>query len=198
MMSAPQIQRTLPMAVPAAHVNFIAEIIPKTAEALMGLTSDLVNRGHREIYLALSSPGGSVADGIALYHYLRSLPVKLTTHNIGSVNSIGNIVFLAGERRVACSHTTFMFHGVSLQTQGAQAFERKVLREHLASVESDEKRIAGIVAERTKLETGAIDTFFLEARTLTAQEALDGGIIDEIRQVNVAQGCPLYSLVFQR
>lgn len=186
------------MALPTAHVNFIAEVIPKTVEALMGLTSDLVNRGHPAIYLMLSSPGGSVADGIALYHYLRSLPVMLTTHNIGSVNSIANIVFLAGEKRLACSHTTFMFHGVSLQTQAPQSFERKALRENLASVESDEKRIGGIVAERTKLTQGIIDTFFLEAKTLNATEALDGGIVHEIGQVGITKGCPVFSLVFQR
>lgn len=186
------------MSLPTAHINFIAEIIPKTVEALMGITSDLVNRGHRELYLALSSPGGSVSDGVALYNYLRSLPVKLTTHNIGSVNSIGNIVFLAGSRRLACAHTTFMFHGVSLQTQAPQAFERKSLREHLSSIESDEKRIAGIVAERTKLTQSAIDNFFLEAKTLSAEDAVADSIVHEIAQLSVPQGCPLFSLVFQR
>jgi ATP-dependent protease ClpP protease subunit len=192
-------QQTLPqMALPTAHVNFVAEIITKTVEALMGVTSDLVNRGHPAIYLSLSSPGGSVSDGIALYNYLRALPVHLTTHNIGSMNSIANIVFLAGETRRACNHTTFMFHGVSLQTQAPQAFERKALKEHLASVESDEKRIGGIVAERTKLTQGTIDTFFLEAKTLNAQEALEGSIIHEIGQVCIPKGSPTLSLVFQR
>jgi ATP-dependent Clp protease, protease subunit len=190
--SLPQIQ------IPTAHVNFIAEIVPKTVESLMGVTSDLVNRGHSSIYLMLSSPGGSVAEGIALHNYLRSLPVHLTTHNIGSVNSIANIVFLAGERRLACNHTTFMFHGVSPQTQAPQSFERKVLRENLASVESDEKRIGGIVAERTKLSQSTIDTFFLEAKTLGAEEALNGGIVHEIGQASIPKGCPVFSLVFQR
>jgi ATP-dependent protease ClpP protease subunit len=114
------------------------------------------------------------------------------------MNSIANIVFLAGAKRFACTHTTFMFHGVSMQTQAPQAFERKVLREHLTAVESDEKRIGGIVAERTKLTQAIIDTFFLEAKTLTAQDAQNGGIVDEIRQFSIAKGCPLFSLVFQR
>jgi ATP-dependent protease ClpP protease subunit len=124
--------------------------------------------------------------------------VKLTTHNIGSINSIGNIVFLAGQRRLACNHTTFMFHGVSLQTQTAQAFERKALREHLASVEGDEKRISGIVAERTELTQAIIDAFFLEAKTMNAANALAGKIVHEISEFCVPEGCPLFSLVFQR
>ncbi len=182
---------------PTAYINLIAEIVPRTVEALTALTSDLVNRGHTAIYLMISSPGGSVSDGIALYHYLRSLPIKLTAHNTGSVNSIANIVFLAAETRRTCTHTNFMFHGVSMQTQAPQSFERKALRESLASVEGDEKRIGGIVAERTRLSQETIDTFFLEARTLSPEEALAAGIVHAIDQVRIPKGCPVFSLVFQ-
>jgi len=91
-----------------------------------------------------------------------------------------------------------MFHGVSLQMQAAQAFERKALRERLASIESDEKRIAGIVAERTKLRQETIDKFFLEARTIPAAEALREGIIDEIAQMSIPKGNPVFTLTFQR
>jgi ATP-dependent protease ClpP protease subunit len=47
----------------------------------------------------LSSPGGHVMLGMNLYNVLRALPIKLTTHNVGNVDSIGNAVFLAGNPR---------------------------------------------------------------------------------------------------
>ena len=40
-------------------------------------------------------------EGVAIYTTLRALPLDLTTHNIGNVDSIGNIIFLAGARRYA-------------------------------------------------------------------------------------------------
>lgn len=40
---------------------------------------------------------------------LRAFPFKLVTHNVGNMDSIGNAVFLAGEQRLACPHSTFMF-----------------------------------------------------------------------------------------
>ncbi len=40
------------------------------------------------------------------------VPYKLITHNVGNVDSIGNVIFLAAEERYACSTSTFMFHGV--------------------------------------------------------------------------------------
>ena len=46
-------------------------------------------------------------NGMNLYNFLRGLPIRLTTHNVGNVDSIGNAVFLAGEHRYACPHSPF-------------------------------------------------------------------------------------------
>ena len=94
------------------YVLFSAEINAHTTESLLAVAAKCVNQKVKEIYLAMSTPGGSVMHGMNLYNVLRALPVTLTVHNVGSVNSIGNVIFLAGERRYASQHSTFMFHGV--------------------------------------------------------------------------------------
>jgi ATP-dependent protease ClpP protease subunit len=45
------------------YVSFTAEIVSQTTEALIACLSDLVNKGIRQIYLMLSTPGGSVMHG---------------------------------------------------------------------------------------------------------------------------------------
>lgn len=37
-------------------------------------------------------------NGMNLYNVLRPIPFLLVTHNVGNVDSIGNAIFLAGER----------------------------------------------------------------------------------------------------
>jgi ATP-dependent protease ClpP protease subunit len=81
------------------YVSFSAEIIPHTTESLIAAISNLVNQGVKHVYLMLSSPGGHVMLGMNLYNVLRALPIKLTTHNVGNVDSIGNAVFSAGNPR---------------------------------------------------------------------------------------------------
>src|ERR1700735_763784 len=78
------------------YISFSAEIIPHTTEALIALISHQVNIGVINLHLLISTPGGSVMNGMNLYNFLRALPLELTTHNIGNVDSIGNAVFLAG------------------------------------------------------------------------------------------------------
>jgi len=136
--------------------------------------------------------------GMNLYNVLRAMPFHLTTHNVGNVDSIGNAVFLAGEKRYACAHSTFMFHGVGFDINGQMRLEEKFLQERLDSLLADQKRIGSVIEERTKIEKTAIADLFREAKTKDAAFATSCGIIDEVRDVKIPAGGPIYSLVFQR
>ena len=78
------------------YISFSAEISPQTTETLIAVLAEQVNRKVDEVYLMLSTPGGSVMHGLNLYNVLRALPLKLIIHNVGNVDSIGNAIFLAG------------------------------------------------------------------------------------------------------
>jgi len=106
-------------------VSFSAKIDPTTSQVLVGACSEMVKKGAEEIYLMLSSPGGTVIDGLMLHNTLRALPVKLITHNMGSVNSIANVIFLAEEIRYACPNTSFMFHGVGFDVNQPTLTKRR-------------------------------------------------------------------------
>jgi ATP-dependent protease ClpP protease subunit len=148
-----------------------------------------------ELCLTLSTPGGQVASGITIYNFLISLPIEVTTHNIGNIDSIGNAIFLAGKNRFACKHSTFMFHDVGFDVQN-QRLEEKNLRESLDSLLADQKRIGDIISDRTKITPDKAGELFREARTKNSDEALEAGIIHEIRELQIPAGSPLLTLVF--
>lgn len=180
------------------YVSFSAEINPHTTESLLAVAADCANKGVEEVYLMLSTPGGSVMNGMNIYNVLRAMPFKLTTHNVGNVDSIGNAIFLAGEVRYACAHSTFMFHGVGFNAEGGVRLEEKLLRERLNSVLSDQKRIGSIISDRTKIKEPEISDLFREAQTKDATYAVGSGIVHEIRDAKVPSGAPIVSLVFKR
>jgi Protease subunit of ATP-dependent Clp proteases len=180
------------------YVSFSAEISPHTTESLLAVMSKCANQGVKTVYLLLSTPGGSVMNGLNIYNVLRGMPFELITHNVGNVDSIGNAIFLAGEKRYACPHSTFMFHGVGfdLKTQGR--FEEKNLKEFLANILSDHKRIGSIITERTKLDEKVVASLFSEAQTKDATFAVGAGIVHEVKDVQIPAGSQVVSLVFQR
>lgn len=180
------------------YVSFSAEIIPATTESLIGIMANLVKQNVKEVNLLLSTPGGSVMHGFNLYNFLKGLPFKLITHNVGNVDSIGNVIFLAGKNRFACANSTFMFHGVGFDHPGGMRLEEKLLRERLDGILSDQKRMGSVIKERTTLADADIENLFREAKTKTAKEAMGFGIIEEIREVQIPSGAEVIPLIFKR
>lgn len=198
-MQIPQaLQQTLPLVRPPAFISFTAEVVPQTTEALLLAVTNFVNQGFKEVHLLLSSPGGSVAHGIAIYNTLRGMPIKLITHNVGNVDSIGTVVYLAGEERYVCPHTTFMLHGVALSTTGPMQFFERTLKERLASVQADQERIKAIYCDRAGINPEVAEQFFLGESNINATEAVTRGIAHEIRKVDIPAGSPVLQLVFNR
>ena len=179
------------------YVSFSAEISAHTTESLLAVMANCVNNKVKTVYLMLSTPGGSVMNGMNIYNVLVGMPFELITHNVGNVDSIGNAVFLAGKKRYACAHSTFMFHGVGFNTDKAR-FEEKNLRERLDSILSDQKRIGSIITERTNIGEETVSSLFREAQTKDAAYAVGSGIVHEIKDVQIPPGAQVVSLVFQR
>jgi ATP-dependent Clp protease protease subunit len=204
-MSIPHLQIPLAQPIPLAQqprppafISFSAEIVPQTTEALIGAMTNFVNQGFRDITLLLSSPGGSVMHGITAYNVLRGLPITLTTHNVGNVDSIGTVIFLAGVNRYVCPQATFMLHGVAFGSNSPiQLFERN-LRERLASVQADQERIKAIYSDRAGINPETAEQYFLGESTVNATDSVTRGIAQEIRGVQIPAGSPVLQLVFNR
>lgn len=190
---------TTPIAArPDMYISFSAEIVPQTTEALIAIMAQCANQGLQHVYLLFSTPGGSVMHGLNLYNVMRAMPFKLTIHNVGNVDSIGNAIFLSADERYAAKHSTFMFHGVGLDAPANSRLEEKQLAEWLDGIRADQKRIGDILVDRTDITEAEVGSLFLEAKTKDADYAAGHGIVHEIRDVDLAPGVPVQALVFQR
>ena len=132
--------------------------------------------------------------GMNLYNVLRAFSLKLTTHNVGNVDSIGNAIFLAGEERFACPHSTFMFHGVTTQLPAITA-EAKSLRKRLDAISGDIQRSGNILVGRTRIRHEDVSNLFGEASTQETAFAVGGGIVHEVRDSRSRAGASVSSLM---
>lgn len=179
------------------YISFSAEVNQNTTENLMSVIAQKVNVGVKDFYLLISSPGGSVMNGINVYNFLKSLPINLTTHNIGIVDSIANVIFLAGKNRYAVKNSSFLFHGVGFDINQPTRFEEKNVLEKLKMVQRDQKLIADIIAENSKFTAEEIEKMFLAAETKTPAEAKAKNLIDEVREAGIPEGAEIIQFVFQ-
>lgn len=180
------------------YISFSTDITPSSAEMLLKTCCELATKGVKTLYLLISTPGGNVINGINLYNLLRALPCKIVTHNVASINSIGNVLFLAGDDRYANPGATFMFHGVGINAPPNMRFEEKNLLEWLDTIQADQRQIGSIISSRTDFSSEEIEKLFLQAATKDAEFAKDKGIINEIREAKIPSGAPVVQLIFQR
>lgn len=180
------------------YVIFTAEITPFTVERLTAVMIQAANDGVGDVYLAMSTPGGQVQAGIALYNTLLSMPFPITIHNISSVNSIGNVIFLAGGERYATANSTFMFHGVAFDVNGPTRIDERFARDRLDSLLADQKRMGQIITTRSGINESKVAELFRTQTTVDAAWAKGQGVIKDIRDFAIPPGSPIISLVFQR
>ena len=94
-------------------IKFFAPVTDATINALMNTIDEKMKQGATQFIILISSPGGAVFHGLSAYNYLKGLPVSITTHNFGSVDSIGVVLFCGGARRLSVPQARFLLHGVS-------------------------------------------------------------------------------------
>ena len=145
----------------------------------------------------LSTPGGSVDTAITAYNVLRGMPFHLVTHNVGRVESLGNVLFLAGEERYACPNASFMFHGVGFHVASQTRFEMRRLQTKMDSVEDDQRKIAAVLTDRTQLSQADITESFHSVSRRDPAWALDHGLIHQIREVEIPAGARIRRVVFK-
>ncbi|MDG4976384.1 head maturation protease, ClpP-related [Lactococcus lactis] len=83
-----------------------------------GVSTFLNENADKDITIFLNSPGGSVVDGLEIYNLLRASGRNITTVLTGIAASMGSIIFLAGDKRIAMTGGLFMIHKPSGFTWG--------------------------------------------------------------------------------
>ncbi|ELT0932597.1 TPA: ATP-dependent Clp protease proteolytic subunit [Enterobacter roggenkampii] len=89
---------------------FTCPVTQSTVNALIGNCLGAINQGATELNIYISSQGGDLVAGFTAYHFLKALPVPVRTHNLSNVESVANIIFLAGSERKANPGSRFLLH----------------------------------------------------------------------------------------
>lgn len=165
---------------PDFTILFSADVSAQSANNFAQMLANLASNKVTRLFLGINSSGGNVVSGVFLYNLLKSAPYEVVTHNVGNVDSIANVVFLGGSRRIAAASSTFMFHSVGFEPNPNERLEEKNLIEKLDTINAEHTRISQILADRTKLTVDVGLELFRQQRTKNAGWALDNGLVHDV------------------
>jgi len=163
----------------------------------MNAIDQKMKQGQRNFIVLISSPGGSVFHGLSAYNYLKGLPAEITTHNFGSVDSIGVVLYCGGSKRLSVPQARFLLHGVSANFPQAASLEEKQLEERLKGLKIDIENIAKVVAANIGKPLEDVMNAMLDRTTLNPEEAKEWGLVHEIKTELFPAGAEVISIQYQ-
>ena len=133
---------------------------------------------EKDIQLYINSPGGSVTSGLAILDTMRYIRPNVSTLCIGQAMSMGAVLLAAGEKgkRLALPNSRIMLHqphgGIQGTASDIEIHTREILRLR--------ERIITLLASYTGKPPEEINVDADRDFVLTAQEAVEYGIVDQV------------------
>ncbi|MBQ7642413.1 MAG: ATP-dependent Clp endopeptidase proteolytic subunit ClpP [Clostridia bacterium] len=132
----------------------------------------------KDINIYINSPGGSVSAGLAIYDTMNFIKCDVSTICIGMAASMGAFLLSSGTKgkRYALPSSEIMIHQPLGGAQG-QASDIKIQAEHILALK---KKLNSVLAANTGKPVEQVEKDTDRDNYLTAEEALEYGLIDKI------------------
>ena len=137
----------------------------------------------KEIFLYINSPGGSITDGMGIVDTMNYIKCPVSTICVGLAASFGAVLLANGEKgkRYATPKSEILIHQPLIGGQGGgisgQATEIKIHADHMIRTR---EKLNKLLSEKTGQSIETIERDTERDHYMTAQEALEYGLIDGI------------------
>lgn len=153
----------------------------ESAEYLVKRMIYLDHLSDEDIVLFINSPGGVISSGLALYDCMQGLRSDVCTVVCGQAASMGAVLLAAGAKgkRYAWQHSRVMIHQPLIRGQIiGPASDIEIQAEEMLRVK---KMMTEILSRHTGQSLERIDRDTNRDKFMSATEAVDYGLVDEIR-----------------
>ena len=137
----------------------------------------------KEISLYINSPGGSITDGMGIIDTMNYIKCPVSTICIGMAASMGAVLLASGEkgRRFATPNAEILIHQPLIAGGGlsGQTTEIKIHADHMVRTR---EKLNKLLSEKTGQSLETIERDTERDNYMTAQEALEYGLIDGIME----------------
>tara|TARA_R110000751_G_scaffold7147_3_gene29650 strand:- start:1962 stop:3044 length:1083 start_codon:yes stop_codon:yes gene_type:complete len=150
----------------------IGGMLGTTAEDLIAQ----IPEGTTNITLRIHSPGGSVGDGLAMYHALKDHPAHVVTIVDGYAASSASFVMLAGDEIQVHENSLVYVHKPWSGAQG----NADEMRKAADNLDKHEQAILGIYMKHTGMSAEELTNMMRDEEFLTGSEAAEMGFADTV------------------
>lgn len=140
----------------------------------------------KDVQIYINSPGGYVTAGLAIYDTMQYIRCPISTVCIGQAASMGSLLLAAGDagKRIALPNARVMVH----QPSGGYRGVATDIERHAEEILDLKKRLNNIYVKHTGQKYDVIEKKLDRDTFMTADEAKEFGIIDEVFDRRTIEG----------
>ena len=137
----------------------------------------------KEISFYINSPGGSITDGMAIVDTMNYIKCPISTICVGLAASMGSVLLTCGAKgkRFATPNSEILIHQPLIS--GGLAGQTTEIKIHADHMVKTREKLNKLLSEKTGQSLEQIEKDTERDHYMTAQEALEYGLIDEIIDV---------------
>ena len=137
----------------------------------------------KEISFYINSPGGSITDGMAIVDTMNYIKCPVSTICVGLAASMGSVLLTCGAKgkRFATPDSEILIHQPLIS--GGLAGQTTEIKIHADHMVKTREKLNKLLSEKTGQSLEQIEKDTERDHYMTAQEALEYGLIDEIIDV---------------
>ena len=142
---------------------------------------------EKDIYIYISSPGGSIDDGLAIFDVMNHIKPNIVTVSVGMVASMATFLLASGTKgkRYILPNSRVMIHQAGVGNIGGKAADVQIYAKNLLKI--NEQMILYLM-QFTGQKRAQIEKDIDRDHWMNAQEALDYGLVDGILEYTKFSG----------
>lgn len=159
-------------------ISLIGEIDINVARKTIDALKDLDASGNGEITIIITSPGGSVYDGLGIIDQMAATKSPIKTVCEGSCMSMAAVILASGTNghRFSMPHATIMVHTVATQIEG----HLNVVKNDIAEAQRLQDIVTSLLATDTGLDEKTLTTLMDHDNYMPPQTAKSYHLIDRV------------------
>jgi ATP-dependent Clp protease, protease subunit len=178
-------------------IKFFAPLVDVSVNALMQAIEQKMQEGKKQFVLLLSIQGGTTFHSISAYNYLQGLPIQLTTHNFGTLDPLGMILYCCGKKRLVAPMAQFNFTGVTAAFKQQETLELRQLSERLKNMQDEQLHISRILSFNIGKTIPEIQQAMEQGLKLDAEQAVAWNLATAVQPMLFDSGSEVISIQAQ-
>lgn len=138
-------------------------------------------QAERDITVVMNNPGGHWYHGMAIFDAIKGCRSHVTIRATGYVMSMGSVILQAADKRIMTPNARMMIHyGTDAFDGHSKIFKRWAVEADRVNREMEDIYLSKIQAKHPDFTRAKLQKMLNFDTILTAQEAVDLGLADEI------------------